>query len=72
MQAFNLLNHTNRPRVGPNYTNTFDVLVEAQNNQQVELMLKFECQGLMKTTRRSGRPPSRRDGFKSDSVLSLP
>ena len=41
-EAFNLLNHTNRLRVSPFYTNTFGALVEAQNPRQVQLMFQFE------------------------------
>ena len=41
-EAFNLLNHTNRLRVSPYYTNTFGALVEAQNPRQVQLMFQFE------------------------------
>jgi len=41
-EAFNLMNHTNRLRVSPYYTNTFGALVEAQNPRQVQLMFQFE------------------------------
>jgi hypothetical protein len=42
VEAFNLLNHTNRLRVSPYYTNTFGALVEAQNARQVQIMFQFE------------------------------
>lgn len=42
VEAFNLLNHTNRLRVSPYYTATFGALVEAQNPRQVQLMFQFE------------------------------
>ena len=42
VEAFNLLNHTNRLRVSPYYTSTFGALVEAQNPRQVQLMFQFE------------------------------
>jgi hypothetical protein len=41
-EAFDLLNHTNRLRVSPYYTNTFGALVEAQNPHQVQLKVQFE------------------------------
>ena len=41
-EAFNLMNHTNRLRVSPYYTNTFGTLLEAQNPRQVQLMFQFE------------------------------
>ena len=41
-EAFNMLNHTNRLRVSPYYTNTFGALVEAQNPRQVQLMFQIE------------------------------
>ena len=42
VEAFNLLNHTNRLRVSPYYTATFGGLIEAQNPRQVQLMAQFE------------------------------
>ncbi len=42
VESFNLLNHTNRLRVSPYYTNTLGALVEAQNPRQVQLMFQFE------------------------------
>jgi len=42
VEAFNLLNHTNRLRVSPYYTSTFGALVEAQKPRQVQLMFQFE------------------------------
>ena len=42
VEAFNLLNHTNRLRVSPYYTLTFGSLIEAQNPRQVQLMAQFE------------------------------
>jgi hypothetical protein len=41
-EGFNLMNHTNRLRVSPFYTNTFGALVEAQNPRQVQLMFQIE------------------------------
>jgi hypothetical protein len=42
VEAFNLLNHTNRLRVSPYYTATFGGLIEAQNPRQVQLMAQLE------------------------------
>ena len=42
IEAFNLMNHTNRLRVSPFYTNTFGAIVEAQNPRQLQLMVQFE------------------------------
>ncbi len=42
IEAFNLLNHTNRLRVSPYFTNTIGALVEAQNSRQVQLMFQLE------------------------------
>ena len=42
VEAFNLMNHTNRLRVSPYDTDTFGALVEAQNPRQVQLMFQFE------------------------------
>lgn len=42
VEAFNLMNHTNRLRVNPFYTNTFGAIVEAQNPRQIQLMFQFE------------------------------
>lgn len=42
VEAFNVLNHTNRLRVSPYYLNSFGALVEAQNPRQVQLMFQFE------------------------------
>jgi hypothetical protein len=42
VEAFNLLNHTNRLRVSPYYTPAFGGLIEAQNPRQVQLMAQLE------------------------------
>ncbi|MCX6611878.1 MAG: hypothetical protein NTW74_13620, partial [Acidobacteria bacterium] len=42
VEAFNLLNHTNRLRVSPYLTSTFGTLIEAQNPRQIQLMIQFE------------------------------
>ena len=42
VEAFNLLNHTNRLRVSPYYTNTFGALIETQIPRQVQLMFQIE------------------------------
>ncbi len=42
LEAFNLMNHTNRLRVSPYFTNTLGALVEAQNPRQVQIMFQFE------------------------------
>ena len=42
LEAFNLLNHTNRLRVSPYYTASFGGLVEAQIPRQVQLMAQLE------------------------------
>ena len=42
VEAFNLLNHTNRLRVSPYYTATYGGLIEAQNPRQVQLMAQLE------------------------------
>jgi hypothetical protein len=42
VEAFNMLNHTNRLRVSPYYTATFGGLIEAQNPRQVQLMAQLE------------------------------
>jgi hypothetical protein len=42
VEAFNLLNHTNRLRVSPYYTSTFGGLIEAQIPRQVQLMAQLE------------------------------
>ena len=42
LEAFNLLNHTNRLRVNAYYTDTFGALVEAQPARQVQIMFQFE------------------------------
>jgi len=42
VEAFNVLNHTNRLRVSPYYTTSFGGLIEAQNPRQVQLMAQFE------------------------------
>ena len=42
VEAFNLLNHTNRLRASPYYTPSFGGLIEAQIPRQVQLMAQFE------------------------------
>jgi hypothetical protein len=42
VEAFNLLNHTNRLRVSPYYTASFGGLIEAQIPRQVQLMAQLE------------------------------
>jgi hypothetical protein len=42
VEAFNLMNHTNRLRVSPYFTNTLGALVEVQNPRQVQIMFQFE------------------------------
>jgi len=42
IEAFNLMNHTNRLRVSPFYTSTLGAIVEAQNPRQLQLMVQFE------------------------------
>lgn len=41
-EVFNLLNHTNRLRVSPFYTNSFGALIEAQNPRRIQLMFQLE------------------------------
>jgi hypothetical protein len=42
VEAFNLLNHTNRLRVNPYDTGNFGAVVEAQNSRQLQLMFQYE------------------------------
>jgi hypothetical protein len=42
VEAFNLMNHTNRLRVSPYYTASFGGLIEAQIPRQVQLMAQLE------------------------------
>jgi hypothetical protein len=42
VEAFNLLNHTNRLRVSPYYTASLGGLIEAQIPRQVQLMAQLE------------------------------
>jgi hypothetical protein len=42
VEAFNLLNHTNRLRVSPYLGPSYGAMVEAMNPRQVQLMIQFE------------------------------